>query len=128
MYQTITVAQHDLPKDLLGLRIVLKYNPIDGFQPVIETSLDSEFATVLISEVLEDESLLLNEIHDLYCKIRDFKMKESINSLYPELLKRLRLELIYTKIRSRFTKSFKTIYFGKNKVSQELKQRDSIRL
>ena len=113
MYQTITVAQHDLPKDLLGLRIVLKYNPIDGFQPVIETSLDSEFGTVRISEVLEDESLLLNEIHDLYCKIRDFKMKESINSLYPELLKRLRLELIHAKRRSRFTKSFKNYIFWK---------------
>ena len=66
MYQTITVAQHDLPKELAGIRIVLKYNPIDDSQPIIETSLDSEFGTTIISELLEEESLLLNEIRDLY--------------------------------------------------------------
>lgn len=72
MYQILTVAQHDLSKELLGLRIVLKYNPIDEFQPIIETSLDSEFGTVRISEVLEDESLLLNEIRDVYFEIREY--------------------------------------------------------
>lgn len=113
MYQILTVAQHDLPKELLGLRIVLKYNSMDDSQPVIETSLDSEFGTIRISEVLEDESLLLNEIRDLYFKIRDFKMKESINSLYTERLKRLRLTLIHEKRRSRFTKSFKNYIFWK---------------
>ena len=112
MYQILTVAQHDLYKELLGLRIVLKYNSIDEVQPIIETSLDSEFGDT-ISEFIEEESLLLNEIRDLCFKIRDFKMKESINSLYPELLKRLRLELIHAKRRSRFTKSFKNYIFWK---------------
>ena len=113
MYQTITVAQHDLPKELAGIRIVLKYNPIDDSQPIIETSLDSEFGTTIISELLEEESLLLNEIRDLYFEIRDLKMKESINSPYTERLKRLRLKLIHEKRRSRFTKSFKNYIFWK---------------
>lgn len=113
MYQILTVAQHDLPKELADIRIVLKYNPIDYSQPVIETSLDSEFGTVRISEVLEDESLLLNEIRDVYFEIRDLKMKESINSPYTELLKRLRLKLIHTKRKSRFTKNFKNNVFWK---------------
>lgn len=113
MYQTITVAQHDLPKELLGLRIVLKYNSIDDSQPIIETSLDSEFGTTIISELLEEESLLLNEIRDVYFEIRDLKLKESINSLYTERLKWLRLKLIHEKRRSRFTNSFKNYIFWK---------------
>lgn len=115
MYQILTVAQHDLSKELLGLRIVLKNNPIDEFQPIIETSLDSEFGTVRISEVLEDESLLLNEIRDVYFEIRDLKMKESINSPYTELLKRLRLKLIHTKRKVDSPRILKTMYFGKTR-------------
>ena len=113
MYQILTVAQHDLPKELLGLRIVLKYNSIDDSQPVIETSLDSEIGTTIISECIEEESLLLNEIRDLYFEIRDLKMKESINSPYTQRLKRLRLKLIHTKRKSRFTKNFKNNVFWK---------------
>lgn len=121
MYQILTVAQHDLPKELLGLRIVLKYNSIDDSQPVIETSLDSEIGTTIISECIEEESLLLNEIRDLYFEIRDLKMKESINSPYTKLLKRLRLKLIHTKRKVDSPRILKTMYFGKNKVSQEHK-------
>lgn len=58
MYQILTVAQHDLPKELLGLRIVLKYNSIDEFQPIIETSLDSEFGDT-ISEFIERDTRLV---------------------------------------------------------------------
>lgn len=110
MYQIVTVPPHVLPEGLRHLKVVIRVDSTD-MRPIIETSLDSEFGTNIISALLEEERFLLTYFNELYFERRDLKMKDSINSPYYERRKQLSLELFHTQRKSRFTKSFKNNLF-----------------